>query len=108
MKYAIRVLGYAAGVPCPVAGQFCKSFDFEADEGRGFGEFTENTADCKQFDSIDEAMAFYMTQSDTVPVRDDGQPNRPFTVSTIEILAVGMDSPAASIEFEKKFTEGKI
>jgi hypothetical protein len=41
MSYVVmKIVGFASGAPCPIAGQYLKDFDFEAYEGLGHGEFT--------------------------------------------------------------------
>lgn len=84
-EFVIRVLGFANGVPCPFAGQYLKSFDFDADNGGGFGEFTNDIDEAKKFDGFIECAAFWKTQSTVRPFRADGEPNRPFTASTVAI-----------------------
>ena len=85
-KCVIIVHAFANGEPCPIAGQYLKSFDFEAHGGIGFGDFTHSLADAKVFDSAADAAAFWNTPSQTVPFRADGRPNKPFSGCTIEII----------------------
>lgn len=85
MAFIIKALGFANGVACPIAGQYLKSFDFEAHDGRGFGVFTANPAEAMTFESAGAAGDFWRTQSKTVPLRPDGKPNRPLTSTTVEI-----------------------
>jgi hypothetical protein len=83
MAVVIRALAFANGVPCPIAGQYLMAFDFEAHDGRGFGEFTRDTAKAMQFASEVAAWEFWKRQSTTRPTRPDGRPNRPLTATTI-------------------------
>jgi hypothetical protein len=62
------------------------SFDFDADDGKGFGEFTHCVWEAKRFLTADSAMRFFRTRSNVRPYRPDGLPNRPLTASTVEIL----------------------
>jgi hypothetical protein len=82
----IRVVGFAWG-PCPFAGQYLMSFDFESGNGLGFGEFTSDRSKAMRFAGLREAMEFWRTPSKTRPLRPDGKPNRPFTATTIEIIS---------------------
>jgi hypothetical protein len=83
MKYAIVAMGFVNGTPCPHRGQFLKSFDHEAHNGQGFGEFTKSLARAKRFDSSEQAFTFWKQQSVCHPLRPDGAPNRPLTALSI-------------------------
>jgi len=83
--YIIRVVRFENGAPCPISGQFLESFDHEADGGRGFGTFTRRISRAMVFDTIKEAMAFRDRQSTVMPLRPDGEPNRPLSCTTINI-----------------------
>jgi hypothetical protein len=85
IPHIIRALNFANGLPCPIAGEWVLSFDFESDNGRGNGLFTNNPRQALTFDSKYEAHKFWNTQSVTRPLRDDGQPNRPLTSTTCVI-----------------------
>lgn len=85
MSIVIRAVGFANGVPCPHAGQFLKSFDFEAEDGIGYGEFTTAIEQAKKFESAADAMIFWRTVVRCKPWREDGKPNRPLTALTVEI-----------------------
>lgn len=89
MPCAIVVVGFENGMPCPIAGQYLKTFDFEAYGGQGYGTFTNDPAKAKQFPDKGAAMEFWRTQSRTRPFRSDGRPNRPLTASTVEIAEIG-------------------
>lgn len=41
-----------------------------------------------RFKTFNEAMAFYRTQSKARPLRPDGNPNRPMTALTVEIVRI--------------------
>jgi hypothetical protein len=81
----IRVEGCANGTACPIAGQYVVSFDFEAYGGVGSGTFTADKRKAMQFADAGEALVFWRTVSRRYPVRADGQPNRPFTATTVSI-----------------------
>jgi hypothetical protein len=85
MTAVIRAIGFANGVSCPHAGEWLKSFDFEAFHGQGHGVFTGDSDEALRFDTKAEAMIFWRTQSRSKPWRPDGKPNRPLTALTVEI-----------------------
>jgi hypothetical protein len=89
MTCVLQALGFANGMPCPHDGEYVKAFDFEADDGLGFGEFTSNIDDAIQFADVTAAGEFWRTQSKTRPFRSDGKPNRPLTALCVEIVRRG-------------------
>lgn len=86
MSVVIKIVDFANGEYCSAAGQYLETFDFEADDGLGFGTFTHDITKAKKFRDPGEALGFWRTQSKVKPIREDGKPNRPFTASTVEIL----------------------
>ncbi len=82
----IKVVAFASGAACPIAGQYLRTFDFEAEGGRGFGTFTFDPNKARAFPDAGAALDFWRTQSRTRPYRADGQPNRPLTSTTVEIV----------------------
>ncbi len=82
----MRILGFASGAPCPFAGEFLKSFNFEFADGVGRGVFTSNVEDAMEFETVSAAAEFWKTVPKCRPIREDGEPNRPLTCSTVEIL----------------------
>ncbi len=88
MTKVLKVIGFANGEPCPIAGQYIETFDFEASGGRGFGTFTDNIRQAKQFADAVTALRFWRRQSKTMPTRPDGKPNRPLTSTTIEVVTL--------------------
>ena len=87
-RYVIVAVAFANRVPCPIAGQYLEAFDFEAHNGRGFGQFTTDLAHAMKFSSHIEALEYWRTQSHTQPFRTDGKPNRPLTSTTVCIEPV--------------------
>lgn len=85
MKYVIRAVAFADGEACPIAGQFVKSMDVDAYNGRGLVDYTEDASRAKQFETFEAAFAFWQTQSTVRPLRRDGKPNRPLTATTCAI-----------------------
>jgi hypothetical protein len=88
LKYVIKVVEFSNGLPCPIAGQWLHSFDFEHSEGRGFGVFTKDITEAKTFESLEAALKFWNTVSAVNPLRPDGRPNKPLTATTCEIEKV--------------------
>lgn len=83
--YVLRCLGFANGTPCPHDGYFVRSFDHEAHDGRGSGEFTRYVHLAMKFDTIEDALKFYRRIPKCKPLRDDGNPNRPLTCMHAEV-----------------------
>lgn len=86
MTYVIKLIAYANGAVCKGAGQFVMSFDHEAFNGRGFIRHSADIERAKQFDDQGAAFQFWRRIPMCKPRREDGQPNRPMTSYTIEIL----------------------
>jgi len=85
----IRIIENAAGLPCPEAGMYVRSMDFEALAGRGFLTCTAHPAEALEFASPAEALSFYQTTPKNHPRRLwDRRPNRPLTTYTIELVAL--------------------
>jgi hypothetical protein len=82
----MQVVGFANGEPCPIVGQYLLRFNFDTEDGRGFGLFTERPDQALKFASASKALEFWETQSQTVPLRPDGSPNRPLTCTAFEIV----------------------
>lgn len=82
--YLIRLVCAADGRELPHSGQFLKSFDHEAHDGRGEGEFTTHIGEAMEFPSLLDAMEFWRKVPKCRPKREDGRPNRPLTATTCE------------------------
>jgi hypothetical protein len=82
----IQAIGFANGMPCPHAGQYLESFDHEVFNGEGYGEFTPDPAKAKRFPDFAAAVLFWRRPSKVRPRRPDGEPNRPLTALTVEIV----------------------
>jgi hypothetical protein len=83
IDHVVRVIGFANGAPCPIAGMWMKMFDFNANDGRGDGDFTDDPTQAQRFGSLQKAMDFRNTASTVRPLRSDGLPNRPLTACTM-------------------------
>lgn len=82
MPTIMKVVGFANGVPCSIAGQYLESFDHEADGGCGYGTFTFDKNKAMKFDNFTLAVEFWRKVPDCMPLRPDGRPNRPLTCTT--------------------------
>jgi hypothetical protein len=67
---------------------FVKDADFECRDGRGDFDLTTNKNRAKMFDTQQETLDYWKTQSKTCPLRPDGEPNRPLTTLTCYVYAV--------------------
>lgn len=85
-RYAIVVLD-APGV-APERGLYIKQFSPDARGGRGEVVFTNNGTQALTFATYAEAFEFWRQQSTVQPLRPDGQPNRPLTAWTVEIIPI--------------------
>jgi hypothetical protein len=71
------------------AGQFLKSYDPEAHQGRGDAEWTRDLQQAMVFPSQLAAWATWSLVPVSRPRRPDGRFNKPLTAFTIEIVSVG-------------------
>jgi len=86
MIIVMRVVGFADDSDCPIESQYLKSFDHEACNGQGWGEFTFKLDDAMRFYAMQDAVKFWQKIPACRPLRDDGKPNRPMTSTTMEFL----------------------
>lgn len=88
MIYVVRIKCYGPvrDPTCPVDGAYLKSWDIEADNGRGEAEFSYDVDQAYCFPSMEDAMAAWYQQSWSRPTRSDGKPNRPLTAFTSEFV----------------------
>lgn len=82
MATIIRVVNFANGVHCQIAGQWVETFDHDAYNGQGYGTFTDDKSKAMRFASHGEAFEFWRRVSTVNPTRPDGKPNRPLTACT--------------------------
>lgn len=82
----IRIVGDAAGRVTELAGAYVESSDVDAADGRGVVRGTRDAARAIRFPSVAEAFAYWHRESIVRPRRPDGQPNRPLTAYTVELL----------------------
>lgn len=90
MPHVIRVLEVAGAqtMPGDPAGMYVVDCDVDAHDGRGDAELTDDWVRAKRFANIEEALTFYRRESTVKPLREDGQPNRPLTAYTVEVIRV--------------------
>lgn len=91
MTCAIRVLGVQMpdGLKrCPESGQYLRAFKVHQHDGRAPIPATPDIERAAIFPTPAEALAFYRTRSVVVSTRQDGEPNRPLTAYTIEVVTV--------------------
>lgn len=91
MSVLIRCLGLAGYTlgdqPQPaLVGQFLAEYDPEKHDGMGEAAWTPDREHALRFDDAVEAWALWTTVPTSRPVRPDGQPNKPLTAFTIEIV----------------------
>jgi hypothetical protein len=84
-------LGMPGWMQDPFLGQYLKSSDFEAHNGRGEASFTPVLEMAMSFPSPSAAFDYWNTRSRTNPTRQDGQPNRPLTAWHMEIALLELE-----------------
>jgi hypothetical protein len=82
MTIIIQLLGNAGSVA--VGGPYwLKSFDVDANDGRGTFRSTSDPAEALRFSDKESAFLAWRSQSTVRPLREDGEPNRPLTAFTV-------------------------
>jgi hypothetical protein len=82
MKTLIVIVG-AAGREDVSDVRYLRSFDPEAQHGRGEIRTTTFRELALRFDGLTAAWECWQTQSKSVPLRNDGRPNKPLTAYTV-------------------------
>ena len=82
----MKVVAMADGRPGNWVGMYLHSADFDANGGIGDMVFTADPARAMRFPDTRSALKMWRTQSTVLPLRPDGQPNRPLTALTVEIV----------------------
>lgn len=85
-KTVMKCCGWANGTECPHEGCYVETFDHEAYNGQGYGEFTLDPDAALKFDGMGEALAFWNKVPEARTIRSDGEPNKPMTAMHIELL----------------------
>jgi len=81
----IRIVEPVWGGPSDLDGQWLKAYDPDARGGHGAIKGTPHRKEALRFPDMSAAMKFWRQTSAVLPVRPDGQPNRPLTAFTIEV-----------------------
>lgn len=68
-------------------GMFLKEYEPDGNGGAGIIVSTSRLQDAKQYESVPEAIAHYRAVSKTHPKRIDGEPNRPLTAFSAEVMS---------------------
>src|SRR5512143_273117 len=92
--FVLRILGIQGHVldqkaESPV-GKFITGFRPLAHAGQGEVLFSPHLQDALAFESKTEAIAYYRQIPAHRRIRPDGQPNRPLTAFTVEVLEAGV------------------
>jgi hypothetical protein len=94
--YAIRCCGlgdcYDGSTGWP-AGAFLAEYDPEAHDGHGEMWWTEDVCRAVSFPDIAGAIECYQAIPANRPVREDGKPNRPLTIFTVEYAELPDPAP---------------
>jgi hypothetical protein len=71
---------------------YVENFDIEANHGRGAVMWTRHAHEAYTWPSAKEALEDWNRQSETLPLRPDGRPNKPMTAMTIAIVSAPKDA----------------
>lgn len=82
-KVVLVCAGFASGNFCPVEGQYLKSYDPEAHDGRGDATFTRDRSEAMRFSDVVAALDLWKAVPKCRPLRPDGEPNRPLTAFSV-------------------------
>ena len=83
MTHVMICEGFADGNRCGCEGQYLKTYDPEAHEGRGAATWTDKLAEARVFATAGDLLECWREQSKTRPLREDGCPNRPLTAFSV-------------------------
>lgn len=87
MRAVIRLIGLAGGGPTLLDGRFVEDYDPAAHDGRGALKTTDDPQRALKFPDVGEAIAFWRAPAPPPHhLRLDGQPNRPLTAFTVEVI----------------------
>jgi hypothetical protein len=88
MHHAIRVMGVAGRevIPGSPSGKWVVSINPDAHNGLGDAVLTEDANEARQFETFEDAVAYWRAQSTVMPLRPDGGENRPGTAYSVEIV----------------------
>jgi hypothetical protein len=86
---AIKVVGAQmpdGTVLVPESGRYLCQFDVAGHDGRSWIPTTDDITQAALFPTVVEALEFWRTKSLKRALRPDGQPNRPLTAYTVELV----------------------
>lgn len=84
----LQLIADALGEPSPFEGKYLKKFDPEFDAYDGLIEVTADLSEALRFADFEAGLACWKQQSRTVPLRPDGEPNRPLTAFTVRFVQI--------------------
>lgn len=88
--YVIRCLSVPGGVMIDTGidavGRYLAAYDPEYAEGYGTASWTDDPSQAMSFVSLAAARDCYQAVPFNRPLRPDGQPNRPLTAASVEII----------------------
>lgn len=91
-RYALRCMGAAGpiltGDAEPPIGAYLASYNPEAHDGMGFAVWCDGIEDALLVADSAALFALWQRIPENRPLRDDGLPNRPLTVFTVEVVPV--------------------
>ncbi len=88
MSYLMRVIGYADGSRCNVAGQYLASYDPDAPKRAFLAEFTDRVEEAMKFPDAGAVLEEWRrVRTVDGGLRPDGKPDRPLTAFTVEVVA---------------------
>ena len=93
LRYVLRIDSVAGTVTYPLGsaemvGQYVAHYNPDAYNGRGYATGTDDIQTAVWFDSQSDALRFWQQTSTIRPTRADGQPNRPLTAFTVEVVSI--------------------
>jgi hypothetical protein len=91
-RWVIVCQGFAAGIPCPVFGQYLEWYRPNDPFGKNLMSWTNDIRKAQKFDTMGAAFECYQQERTAVDppgfrgrTIDDGRPNRPLTAFHIEV-----------------------
>jgi len=77
--------------PAPERGLYLRSYDANGNDGLGHVEWTDKLSEALTFEGPVQAFTFYSQQSTRFPTDFNGEPNRPLTACTVEVVNAEME-----------------
>ena len=91
MRCLMRIVGLMGGMRTIHDGQFVQEYDpnrnDESDRPHTvYLTTTLNLLEAKKFDNVAAALEFWKLTDERCPLRPDGEPNRPLTAFSVEVV----------------------